>query len=212
MDHESAIQTNAVERYLLGEMPAEERDTFEEHYFDCAICADDIRLGSAMQRDLKVVLRQGVPARSWFGWLRMPALVPACAALGLLVLVGYQNLVLFPELRAPRSLGSAAVILEGPTRSPSVPQVSTGDPLRFIMPVDAVRAGEMLKVQLLDASGSSRSSGEVPAPPPNQPLEVLFPGSAGPGRYEISVREGDRVVGRGAFQIVPGPRHEGASK
>jgi hypothetical protein len=211
MDHESAIQTNAVERYLLGEMPAEERDTFEAHYFDCAACADDIRLGSAMRRDFKHVLREGIPARSRFGWLRMPALVPACAALGLLVLVGYQNLVVFPELKAPRALGTAAVILDGQTRS-NLPQVSTGDPLRFVMPIETVRADEMLKVQLLDASGSSWSSGEVPAPAPHQPLEVLFPGSAGPGRYVVSVREGDKEVGRGSFQIVPGPRHEGDSR
>ena len=207
MDHESAIQTNAVERYLLGEMPAEERDTFEEHYFDCAACADDIRLGSAMQRDMKVVLRQGLPARSRFGWLRMPALGPACAALALLVLVGYQNLVLLPELKAPRALGGGAVILDGQTRS-TLPQVSVGEPLRFVMPIEPVRDA-LLKVQLLDASGRSRSSGEVHAPAPNQPLELLFPSSPGPGRYVVSVRAGEKEVGRGAFEVVLGPRHEG---
>src|SRR5215475_9816916 len=98
MDHESAIQTNAVERYLLGEMPIEERDSFEAHYFDCAACAEDIRLGSAMSRDFKAVLRQGLPSRtSWFGWLRTPVLVPTFASIALLGLVGYQNLVQFPE-------------------------------------------------------------------------------------------------------------------
>ena len=78
MDHKSAIQTNAVERYLLGEMPVEERDSFEEHYFACTTCAEDIRLGSAMSHDLKVVLRQGIPPRSWLAWL----LILALAVLG----------------------------------------------------------------------------------------------------------------------------------
>ena len=31
MDHEFAIQLNATERYFLGELPADERDAFEEH-------------------------------------------------------------------------------------------------------------------------------------------------------------------------------------
>src|SRR5215831_19780113 len=101
MDHESAIQTNAVERYLLGEMNVEERDSFETHYFDCAACAEAIRLGSAMSRDFKVVLRQGLPSRSWLGWLRVPVLVPACTTLALLAVVSYQNLVQIPGLRAP---------------------------------------------------------------------------------------------------------------
>jgi hypothetical protein len=212
MDHESAIQTNAVERYLLGEMPVEERDSFEAHYFDCAACAGDIRLGSAMSQDMKAVLRQGVPARSRWGWLRIPVLVPSFAAFSLLLLVGYQNLVIFPELKAPRTPGSA-VILDPQTRA-ALPQVSTGDPLHFQMPIEIVRATDKLRVELLDASGQRRSYGELDTPPHNQPLDVFFPGSANPGRYVVSVRDpaDDKEVGRGSFQIVPGPRHEGDSR
>src|ERR1051326_2982787 len=99
MDHESAIRTNAIERYVLGEMPLEERDTFEEHYFACMVCAQDIRLASAMTRDIKVVLRQGLPTRSWFNWLKTPVLIPICTTLALLVVVGYQNLSEIPALK-----------------------------------------------------------------------------------------------------------------
>ena len=45
MDHAEAVQTNATERYLLGELNAAEVDAFEEHYFDCMSCADDVRTG-----------------------------------------------------------------------------------------------------------------------------------------------------------------------
>jgi hypothetical protein len=212
MDHESAIQTNAVERYLLGEMPIEERDSFEAHYFDCASCAEDIRLGSAMSRDFKAVLRQGIPARSWLDWFRIPVLVPSFTTLALLAIVGYQNLVLLPELKAPRNIG-AVVILDPQTRA-AVPQVATGEALRFQMPLEMVTAAGKLKVELLDASGQRRAYGEVQAPPDHQPLDVLFPGSANPGRYIVSVREAadDKEVGRGSFQVVPGPRHEGDSR
>jgi putative zinc finger protein len=203
MDHESAIQTNAVERYLLGEMPNEERDSFEEHYFECRACADEIRLGSAMSRDLKAALRQGLPARSWLDRFRIPVLVPSFAAFSLLAVVGYQNLVLLPDLKAPRTVG-AAVILDPQTRA-ALPQVSAGDALRFQLPLEAAAPADRLKVELLDASGQRRAYGEVHAPPDHQPLDVLFPGSANPGRYVVLVREAadDKEVGRGSFQIVP---------
>ncbi|MGN6185999.1 MAG: hypothetical protein ACTHQM_20400 [Thermoanaerobaculia bacterium] len=45
MDHASAIETYAAERYLLGELNDAEAESFEEHYFDCAECAEDVRHG-----------------------------------------------------------------------------------------------------------------------------------------------------------------------
>ena len=34
---------HASERYLLDEMSQDERDQFEEHYFSCVECADEVR-------------------------------------------------------------------------------------------------------------------------------------------------------------------------
>ncbi|MBM3757844.1 MAG: zf-HC2 domain-containing protein [Acidobacteria bacterium] len=42
MDHTEATSANRLERYMLNELAGEERDAFEEHYFSCAICAQDI--------------------------------------------------------------------------------------------------------------------------------------------------------------------------
>jgi len=42
MDHETAVKTGATERYLLGELTGEDRDRFEEHYFMCPECAEDV--------------------------------------------------------------------------------------------------------------------------------------------------------------------------
>ena len=53
MTHADAIRTLAVERYLLDEMPEIERFAFEEHFFDCAECADDLRAGSTMRQAVK---------------------------------------------------------------------------------------------------------------------------------------------------------------
>jgi Putative zinc-finger len=49
MDHPQAMNTLAPERYLLGEMTEDERLAFEDHYFSCAECADDVRAGGLMR-------------------------------------------------------------------------------------------------------------------------------------------------------------------
>jgi len=48
MDHTTAVQTMAVEKYLLDEFSLEERDGFEEHFFSCDICAREIQAGAAL--------------------------------------------------------------------------------------------------------------------------------------------------------------------
>jgi hypothetical protein len=45
MDHAEATATHATDRYLLDELTAAEADAFEEHFFDCVECADELRIG-----------------------------------------------------------------------------------------------------------------------------------------------------------------------
>lgn len=99
----------AAERYVLGEMTAEERDVFEDHFFSCPECADHVQAAATFVDSAREVLPQmdQVTARKpkradspgWFGWRLAPQGVFAC----LLVLTGvsgYQNLVEIPRLRS----------------------------------------------------------------------------------------------------------------
>lgn len=143
MDHSEAVNQMAAERYLLGELPPDVRDAFEEHLFDCPECAFDIRAGVAFVDEAKVQLpgliaAQPEPAaqpaaspdrnaperkrRSWSGWWGSLFSTPAFAApvfATLLLVIGYQNLVTYPALRSeatePRLLPSVA--LHAGTRS-----------------------------------------------------------------------------------------------
>lgn len=142
MEHNEAIHLMAAEKYLLGELSPETRDAFEEHFFDCAECAFDVRMGMELIDDAKVVLpglpgsmaalpdaapRPAAEGRStrkekekrgwWQGLFASPAFAaPAFATL--LLVIGYQNLVTYPALRlassTPRLL--PAVALHGGTR------------------------------------------------------------------------------------------------
>jgi len=206
MDHEVAANTHAVERYLLGEMPATERDAFEEHYFACAECAGEVRSGSELTRDLKAALRElqsrpQVSTPSWSSWFRIPVLVPTFAALTLAVVVGYQNLAVLPDLEAPRSM-SSAVILDGRTRG-DVPSIRSGQPLRFLTAVEGAAAPRLI-VELADPNGSAVRRGEVAAPAAGRPLDVYFPGTVSPGRYHLVVRAAEKgpELTRSVFEVV----------
>jgi len=63
MEHAEARDTQAIDRYLLGELNAAEADAFEEHYFDCADCADELRSGMQfMDGGRKVARDASAPA------------------------------------------------------------------------------------------------------------------------------------------------------
>ena len=83
MDHSEAQQSHAVERYLLNEMTGGERDGFEEHYFDCRLCAEDVTEGAklvAAGRRVALNSPNVVPMpRRWMAW------VPAAAAAALVI-------------------------------------------------------------------------------------------------------------------------------
>lgn len=113
MDHKEAVELMATERYLLGELPAEQREAFEAHFFECYECALDVRAEATFLKEAKeqlplmaAVAPAPSPARvkpaprprDWFAWLRPAWAVPALAAM--LMLIGYQNLATIPGLRA----------------------------------------------------------------------------------------------------------------
>src|ERR1044072_7052993 len=47
MKHQTCVESKVAERYLIGELPPAEREAFEQHYFECEDCAEDVRLGSS---------------------------------------------------------------------------------------------------------------------------------------------------------------------
>jgi hypothetical protein len=209
MDHETAIQTKASERYILGDLPASEKDAFEEHFSDCAKCMDDVSMASTFAANAKAVFRERAHARparpsAFLQWL-FASPIPAFAALALAVVMGYQNIVVIPEGKAPRT-AIATVTLDGETRS-VLPQVKAGDALRVQMPFDRTPGTGAVFAELMDTLGNRLSGGRVTAPGPNQPLDVYFPVKVPPGRYTVVLRaEKDGRAGqeilRSSFEVT----------
>src|SRR5277367_5037560 len=108
VDHREAIESQAVERYLLKEFSASERDEFEEHYFGCGECASDLRSTSAF---LELAGRVIVSGRTRE---RKPKILPflnrwqplgyaIAASIACVSVVLYQNILVIPKLRSSAS-------------------------------------------------------------------------------------------------------------
>jgi|ERR1041385_3994427 hypothetical protein len=140
MTHDQATKEQATERYLLGELPENERDAFEEHYFECAVCADDVRAASTMVDTMRVSARQAKPflerqksrSRRIFA---TPLAAAASLAIGILTM---QYAVVGP-MRTQMAAEQAPHVIEEITldgsRGPEDNQVDHRQP--FILRVDA---------------------------------------------------------------------------
>jgi putative zinc finger protein len=154
MNHDEAIREQAVERYLLGELPEDARARFEEHFFDCDICASDLKTGAAFIDGLRADPRpisspqpnlQVVPKRPRAALLR-PWLVPALAAS--LLVVAYQNIMVLPNLRRTVAIGQAPAVMNNvilaniDARGADVPKITAPAHGSFLISVDIPSGAE----------------------------------------------------------------------
>jgi hypothetical protein len=205
MDHTESIRLMAAEEYLLGELTPESREQFEEHFFDCQECALDVRAGAALVEHSKVVLSEPVavsPVRApaavpaspgWFAWLRPAVVVPVLAAL--LVVVGYQNLVTYPQLKqmasSPQILPWASINVS--TRGTSTTQISprAGEGFHLLVNIPPDGHYSSYTFDLSSPSGRLEWSRTIPAASSDEARSIYVPGAnQEQGLYTLAVRGG----------------------
>jgi len=168
MDHDLAVKSQACEKYLLGELSPDLRDAYEEHYFSCAECATQLRMAAeligasqhifAKTPDLSASMLPAVrEPGGWSRWLRPAFAIPVMA--GLLLIVGYQNLLLIPRLQqsqAPRVLPMYSLISAN-TRGETLPVFAAQPNQPFGLYVDIPVDPEIsnYKVSVQDPSGKT---------------------------------------------------------
>jgi hypothetical protein len=206
MDHNLAADTQAVELYLLGDMPPVERDDFEEHYFTCEVCGREIRAAARFRANARELLREpeGLQPQteSRAIWWRMPAFLPMAAALLLVSVVAvYQAGFEIPSLKRdlatrvpPVAEAVATIPLESVSRGPEsgkskvvqIPRTSSHVRLTFDMITDENPPAYECTV----ASGNKTIAIQKLEPPKAGALPDLdlYPQSLAPGHYEITVR------------------------
>src|SRR5271155_2887203 len=98
MDHQTAVEQKAAERYFLDELTGEDREAFEEHFFTCPECAGDVETLTAFAANARAVFREeSRPAAllmsSGAFW------ISAALNLALIAGLGYMLLRVTPEMQ-----------------------------------------------------------------------------------------------------------------
>lgn len=211
MDHDVVVRQKMTERYLLNELDPTSREEFEEHFFDCPECALDVRAGATFVEQSKTVLAEEGPARDavtdsrnrksgWFAWLRPAFAAPALAAL--LIVVGYQNLVTYPQLR--RSLNQPQVL---PWASVNVGTWGPGGPSVSIAP----GKGFLLFVRIPPDSQYATYRADLYNPAGDMEWSVTIPASSTQDQYPLQVPGTIRTTGTYTM-VIRGTTTAGASK
>jgi hypothetical protein len=209
MEHEDAVRLSLVEKYLLDELPPQIRDEFEEHYFDCRECALDVRATSAfldaaknelratpLPKPALIAAKKSEANKSWFSWLWSPAfVVPALAAC--LLVIAYQNLVIFPrfksalaELRAPEILPTVSVV-GGNSRGGTAPSIAIEGAHAFLVLIDIPTQDRFSSYTCLlySPSGSLAWNVQVSAEEAKDTVSIRVPaGQAVSGSYTLVVQ------------------------
>src|SRR5271155_1559658 len=209
MDHHDAVRLSLVEKYLLGELPPELRDEFEEHYFDCQECATDLRATAgfidAAKREFKLnpVKKPASIAgsRSRLVSLWPSALVWSALAASLLV-IAYQNVVVYPrfkteiaELKAPEILPQVSLV-GGNSRGGQILRATVGSGKPFLLLVDMPTEDRFTSYtcQLYSPSGSLAWRVEVSPQQAKDTVSIRVP-STGPGSGEYTLTVQGNVAG-----------------
>lgn len=188
MDHTEAVSGRAVERYLLGEMTESEADSFERHFFECAVCSEELASGALLAENIRAVSEpESSPARAAAEqaatlrhaapkptpWWRRPLLaVPTLAAALLAAVTGYQAREI-ARLNQPQAL--AVFALRSETRGPGDRIALPAGASRFAVNIDLPdNSFPSYRCTLQTDSAAALFSVDSPAPPPGAPLSLLI--------------------------------------
>lgn len=136
-----------LERYVLGRLTDSERDAFEQHYFECDPCLEQLQMGIVLQQDLRQAFVPQRARRVFFEHMKI--WVPAFAALVLLLGLGVR-------WYTGRSRPEQTALSRVPKSSVSPAQPSTSSPL--LEELARVEAPPYSEVVLRGAEDDAQSS------------------------------------------------------
>jgi hypothetical protein len=220
MDHSEAIQRRATERYLLGELTPDQREQFEEHFFSCPECADDVRRGAILIDNARQVLDQETIAdenrvvpwrlrrRGFLGF--RPTWTLAAALILLAGAFTYQNLVTIPKLKnaetRPQALTSFSLITAGSRGGVStVLQVPQNAAFGLYVDIPTTGTFPYYTVAIETESGDRPVHLKVSAEQAKDTVQILVPAGVLKGGKETLVIEGCTAPNSATTEIARYP-------
>jgi hypothetical protein len=223
MDHDAVVRQKMTERYLLNELDPKARDEFEEHYFDCQNCAQDVHAGALFIEQSKVVLAkeleevkahlpvavQAPATPRWMAWFRPALVVPVMAVL--LTVVAYQNLVVLPQMQqavnSPQVLPWAQVNVGTFGSDGPVIKAHAGQGFLLFVRIPPEGVYSRYTAELYNPAGKVEWSVTIPASSTEDQWPVQVPGAnRASGDYSLAVSgvtaAGDsKKVGQASFEL-----------
>jgi hypothetical protein len=197
MDHAQAIQTQAAEKYLLGEFSATQQEEFAEHFFDCEECAKDVRLTALFMDTAKRVMAADLGdkpnltvKKSSSGW--HSAWYAVAASIALLAVILYQNVVTIPKLRsfaAPQALEYFSIAGMG-SRGTAQTVVTPSHERPFILLADIPSHEniDQYRCEILNGDGKTVLSIDVTEALARKTVPLLIPASTlSRGTYSFAI-------------------------
>lgn len=217
MDHETADRINATERYFLGELAGDDREEFEEHYFMCPECTEDLRALTVFAANAKAVFREKASGPApHAGMLLSGKALWLSAGLNAALLLGfaYTTFKVAPEMRrelaaarAPQFVQEVSVL--GVSRSAGAVREISPATRRVVFSFYLPEQFQSIGYELKDESGTVHSTQSLPAPPKEESTEShisLSTAGLKAGTYEISFwgagASGQVSVGASKFRIA----------
>jgi hypothetical protein len=201
MEHSEAVRLMMVERYILGELSANERETFEEHFFACQDCASDLRSEATFLDHSKILLaaadaetRKGkveAAKSKWQAWFKPAFALPVIAVLA--VLLGYESFVAIPQARHrsrnPEALPALSLI-NAATRGGTEEHLNVrrGQPFLLFVDIPGDSRYVSYSARMLDTSGRELWSLPVTSVAAKDTVSIRIPGQQNSGAYTLVVR------------------------
>jgi hypothetical protein len=204
MDHSEALGLQAAEKYVLGELPAQVREAYEEHCFTCHECATDLEATASFVEGCRSVFRAEGPVHTKarrstlafgsFPWLRPAFAIPIFALL--VLIVGFQNVVTIPRLKSATSSamkmqdGDFVSLVGADTREEGGRLFRIRRDRPAILEVDIPRVSEFANYvcELQDESGRSLYQERVSANDAKTSVHFIVPrGELQAGKYAVII-------------------------
>jgi tetratricopeptide (TPR) repeat protein len=128
MTCEDVVREETVEKYLLGQLSDESRDSFEQHYFECRRCFGLLRTYGDLHAELEGSREAILPAATRRSWVWRWAWAPGMAVMVIAVTVGWWQRPLTESARPPDPGGPSAP--GRPPSSPGSPSLPPSSPAR----------------------------------------------------------------------------------
>jgi hypothetical protein len=203
MEHAQAQERHAADLYVLGELSEQEADAFEDHFFDCAVCADDVRVGmNFLDGGRRMLREEGMAANANVVPIasrrRMNVWMPIAAAAMLVVVIGSP--ILLSRAKAPDAeIGALHFMHLSGDRGAEEDQtviVKDGQSITLVLEIPPQPSYTSFEARVVDAKGTIVQSLTVSPEEAKNSLSMSLRG-LGAGTYDLVVI-GDGPAGQHA--------------